>query len=55
MITDIEEFVLNLGEQGEQLLVNFTDFPDEELIKIKQEMVQELGAWNKVKHSPSKY
>lgn len=49
-IHDEEEFIMSLGEQGEQVLVNFTDFSDEELIKIKENMVQELGAWNKMKH-----
>lgn len=49
-IPDDEEFILSLGEQGEQVLVNFTEFSDEELIEIKEKMVEELGAWNKIKH-----
>ncbi|HOC91752.1 MAG TPA: radical SAM protein [bacterium] len=49
-IPDMEKFLLSLGEQGEQILVNFTDFSDEELRKIKESMVVELNAWNKISH-----
>ncbi len=49
-IGDKEEFLLSLGEQGEQIVVNFTDFSDEELREIKENMVLELDAWNKVSH-----
>ena len=41
---------LNDNEQGENLLVNFTDFTDEELISLKEGMVEELNAWNKITH-----
>jgi len=50
-IEDEEEYLLNLGEQGEKVRVNFTDFSDEELTKIKEDMVKELNAWNKVTHN----
>jgi anaerobic magnesium-protoporphyrin IX monomethyl ester cyclase len=49
-IGDEEEYILRLGEQGEQIMVNFTDFTDEELAAIKERMVVELDAWNKIKH-----
>ncbi len=49
-IEDEEEYILRLGEQGEQIMVNFTDFTDEELKAIKEKMVIELDAWNKIKH-----
>jgi len=45
-----EEFVLSLGEQGEQLLVNFSEISDEELIELKWKMADELGAQNLKKH-----
>lgn len=50
-IGDEEEYVLRLGEQGEQISANLTDFTDEELKAIKEKMVQELDAWNKIDHS----
>jgi len=46
-----EEFVLSLGEQGEQLLVNFSELSDEELIETKWKMAEELGAKNINKHT----
>jgi len=49
-IGDEEEYILRLGEQGEQIMVNFTDFTDEELGAIKERMVTESDAWNKIKH-----
>lgn len=49
-IADEEEFALSLGEQGEKVRVNFTDFSDAELTRIKEDMVKELGAWNKKVH-----
>ncbi|HOX27535.1 MAG TPA: radical SAM protein [bacterium] len=49
-IKDEEEYLLSLGEQGEKVRINFTDFTDEELTNIKQEMVEGLGAWNKITH-----
>lgn len=54
LIPDIEEYLLNLGEQGEKVRVNFTDFSDQELEDIRSSMVEELGAWNKYKHSGDK-
>lgn len=50
-IKDEEQYILNLGEQGEKVRVNFTDFSDEELTKIKEDMVKELNAWNRITHS----
>jgi len=53
-ITDEEEYILGLGEQGENIKVNFTQFSDKELFKIQEDMIRELGAWNKLKHAESR-
>ncbi len=50
-IGDEEEYTMRLGEQGEQIMVNFTDFTDEELTAIKEKTVIELDAWNKIDHN----
>ena len=50
-IKDEEEYILGLGEQGEKIKVNFTDFSDAELYKIQKEMISDLKAWNTVKHT----
>jgi len=49
-IKDEEKYLLGLGEQGEKIRVNFTDFSDSELYRIQAEMIEELNAWNKIKH-----
>ena len=49
-IQDEEEYILNLGEQGEKVRVNFTEFSDNELVRIQERMITELDAWNKIKH-----
>lgn len=49
-IKDEEDYILGLGEQGERISVNFTDFSDGDLYKIQENMIKELRAWNKVKH-----
>ncbi|MBI4244276.1 MAG: radical SAM protein [Planctomycetes bacterium] len=53
-IIDEEQYMLNLGEQGEKIKVNFTDMSDEELYEIQTEMIAELGAWNKLKHQEAR-
>ncbi len=53
-IKDEEQYILSLGEQGEQVMVNFTEFSNEELVSIQEEMIRELNAWNKVKHPESR-
>lgn len=50
-IRDEEEYVLGLGEQGEGIRVNFTDFSDRELAGIQLDMINELKAWNRVRHN----
>ena len=50
LIKDEEEYVLGLGEQGEIIQVNFTDYSNEELFSIQDKLIQELKAWNKIKH-----
>jgi len=41
---------LSDNEQGEKIVINFTDFSDKELYEIKEKMVDELNAWNKQIH-----
>jgi len=53
-IFDEESYVLELGEQGEKIRVNFTEFSDEDLVSIQEQMIGELGAWNKLKHAESR-
>jgi radical SAM superfamily enzyme YgiQ (UPF0313 family) len=53
-IGDEEEYILRLEEQGEQIMVNLTDFTDQELAQLQGWMIQELDAWNKIKHSESR-
>lgn len=53
-ITDEEQYILQLGEQGEKINVNFTEYSNEELSSVKERMVNELKAWNKLKHPESR-
>lgn len=53
-IIDEEEYVLNLGEQGEKVRVNFSELSDKELMEAQEYMVKELNAWNKMKHPESR-
>lgn len=53
-IPDEELYMLNLGEQGERVRVNFTELSDDELLCIQERMIEELGAWNKLKHVESR-
>ncbi len=53
-IKNEEEYVLGLGEQGEKVRVNFTEFPDDELVQVQEWMIKELKAWNKIKHPESR-
>ncbi|MBI4843591.1 MAG: radical SAM protein [Nitrospirae bacterium] len=53
-IADEEEYILNLGEQGEKIRVNFSELSDEELWKAQEYMIKELNAWNKIKHPESR-
>ena len=53
-IRDEEEYLLDLGEQGEKLRVNFSELSDEELMDLQEHMIKELNAWNKIKHPESK-
>lgn len=54
MIGEEEEYVLNLGEQGEKIRVNMTELTDEKLWDAQEYMIRELGAWNKIKHPESR-
>lgn len=53
-IKDEEKYILELGEQGERVRVNFTTFTDQELVKTQEYMIRELNAWNKLKHPESR-
>ena len=53
-ITDEEEYLLNLGEQGEKIRINFSDLNDEDLFEAQQYMIKELNAWNKIRHPESR-
>jgi len=50
-IPDEERYVLGFGEQGEKIRINFTDFNDDGLYKMQKDMIKELKACNKIKHS----
>jgi radical SAM superfamily enzyme YgiQ (UPF0313 family) len=49
-IKDEEEYLLSLGEQGEKIRINFTNFSDKELYEIQENMIRELNAWNRIRH-----
>lgn len=53
-IKDEEEYILNLGEQGENIRVNFSELTDVELWEAQEFMISELNAWNKLKHPESR-
>lgn len=46
----IEEYLVRLGEQGEQVRTNFSDLPDEEIVDLSWWAINELGAQNTVRH-----
>lgn len=46
----IEEYLIKLGEQGEQVRTNFSDLPDEEIVELSWWAINELGAQNTVRH-----
>jgi len=43
-IPDEEEYICNLGEQGESVRINFTEFTDDELLKIQESMINDLNS-----------
>lgn len=46
----IEQYLIRLGEQGEEIRTNFSDTPDEEVIELSWWAIKELGAQNTVRH-----
>lgn len=46
-IKDIDAYLMDLGEQGAKVRVNFTNWTDEELMEINRKMVRELEAMSK--------
>lgn len=55
LIPDEEAYISRLWEMGEQMLINFTDMSDAELIRLKEYMVNEIGAGNVHKHEKVEY
>ena len=51
LIEDEEEVVLSLWEQGEKIVVNFSELSDEELRHMRDWAIAELRARNIVRHS----
>jgi len=47
LIVDQHAYLMNIGEQGERPAVNFTEWSDDELIAIKEQMAVELNASSK--------
>lgn len=50
----IERYLLALGEQGETVRTNFSDLPDEEVVRLSWWAINELGAQNTKRH-PQKH
>ena len=46
----IEQYLVRLGEQGEEVRTNFSDLPDEEVVDLSWWAITELGAQNTVRH-----
>jgi radical SAM superfamily enzyme YgiQ (UPF0313 family) len=46
----IEQYLLRLGEQGESVQTNFSDLPDEEIVRLSWWAITELGAQNVFRH-----
>lgn len=46
----VEQYFLNLGEQGDKVRTNFSDLSDEEIIRLSWWAIKELGAQNTVRH-----
>ena len=46
----IEQYFLRLGEQGDEVRTNFSDLPDEEIIRLSWWAINELGAQNTMRH-----
>lgn len=46
----IERYLLDLGEQGEELRTNLSGLPDQEVIDLSWWAINELGAQNTVRH-----
>lgn len=50
LIKDEVAYIESLGEQGEQIVVNLTDFSNKKLKELKEKVVITLDAWNKKTH-----
>ena len=46
MIRDKEAYILSLDEQGEQIVCNFTDFTNDELLMLRSYVIRSIGARN---------
>jgi anaerobic magnesium-protoporphyrin IX monomethyl ester cyclase len=49
-ISDEEQYVLSLGEQGENIACNLSEIPDGELRQLKDLITGKLGVWNGASH-----
>ena len=50
-IPDEEEYVMSLAEQGERIACNMSEVPDDELRRLRDAAVEDLGAWNRQRHA----
>ena len=46
----MEQYFLRLGEQGDSVRTNFSDLPDEEIVRLSWEAISQLGAQNVFRH-----
>ena len=46
----IEQYLINLGEQGDAVRTNFSDLPDDELLRLTYKATEELQAQNLHRH-----
>jgi radical SAM superfamily enzyme YgiQ (UPF0313 family) len=51
LIGDEATYISKLWEQGDQIVVNFTEWTDAELFSKRQALIDELKAWNQQRHT----
>lgn len=55
LIGDEEKFILNMGKDATNLIVNMTDIPDNELIMLKKKAEEEIQDFLRKKHQNMKF
>lgn len=55
VVDDEESFILKMGKDATNLLINMTDIPDDELIMLKKEAEEEIREFIKQKHKNMKF